>query len=264
MAKILGILTAVVLVASVLIGIKNNDRFAQEIEAKDIALKELKISQKEFLTQQGILNALPIEIAQVESDTVAALAEEEQLKLDNETLKAAIETKKQKIASNTQDLEAARAKLEQAGDINELVSKIKALTTQSTELDQIVLGKEELLTTKTDENTKLETHLARLKSESEIMNRGNSLPSLKTRIRSIYPSWGFVTLASGFKSGVIGGSPLDVVRDNQVIAKLLVTAVESNSASASIVPNSILEDVTLRVGDQVVPGSGDSKSNKDN
>jgi hypothetical protein len=78
---------------------------------------------------------------------------------------------------------------------------------------------------------------------------------LKTRITSIYPNWGFVTLADGMTAGVAGGSPLDIVRDNEVIAKLLVTTVERNSASASIVPDSIADGVTLMIGDRVTAGS---------
>ena len=46
-----------------------------------------------------------------------------------------------------------------------------------------------------------------------------------------------------------------MIRDGETIAKLLVTAVESRSASASIIPDSLAEDVTLMVGDRVVAGS---------
>jgi len=83
---------------------------------------------------------------------------------------------------------------------------------------------------------------------------------LKTRIRSIYPNWGFVTLAAGNNAGVVANSSLDVVRDGETVAKLLVTAVESSSASASIVPDSLAPDVTLSVGDQVIPGQVAAKT----
>ena len=53
-------------------------------------------------------------------------------------------------------------------------------------------------------------------------------------------------------------SILDVVRNGSVVAKLMVTAVESGSSSASIIPDSLGEDVTLMVGDRVVP-TQDSK-----
>ncbi|MEI7957357.1 MAG: hypothetical protein WCJ66_19505, partial [Verrucomicrobiota bacterium] len=46
---------------------------------------------------------------------------------------------------------------------------------------------------------------------------------------------------------------LEIVRDAKTVGKLLVTAVESNTASASIVPDSLVAGTVLMVGDQVVP-----------
>ncbi len=92
-----------------------------------------------------------------------------------------------------------------------------------------------------------------MKKKFETISSGQSLPTLNTRIRSIYPTWGFVTLATGNAGGVVTNSTLDVVRDGSTIAKLLVTSVERNSASASIIPDSIAPDVTLMVGDRVIP-----------
>jgi hypothetical protein len=69
-----------------------------------------------------------------------------------------------------------------------------------------------------------------------------------------------VTLASGNNAGVMANSTLDVVRDGETIAKLLVTAVETGSASASIVPDSLASNVTLRVGDHVIPGQALTKT----
>ena len=64
-----------------------------------------------------------------------------------------------------------------------------------------------------------------------------------------------MTLAAGNHAGVVTNSILNVVRNGETIASLLVTAVESSSASASIVPDSLASDVTLMVGDRVVPGT---------
>ena len=48
-------------------------------------------------------------------------------------------------------------------------------------------------------------------------------------------------------------STLDVVREDEVIAKLLVTIVEQDSASANIVPGSMAPDTFLMIGDTVRP-----------
>ena len=65
---------------------------------------------------------------------------------------------------------------------------------------------------------------------------------------------------AGNNAGVNANSTLDVVRDGETIAQLLVTAVESRSASASIIPDSIAQDVTLMVGDRVVATSKEKKA----
>ena len=88
---------------------------------------------------------------------------------------------------------------------------------------------------------------------SAMRTSGNSSISLKTRIRSVYPTWGFVTLNGGDKAGVVLNSTLAVVRDDEVVCKLFVTTVERDSASANIVPDSIDPGVVLMVGDRVVP-----------
>ena len=82
-------------------------------------------------------------------------------------------------------------------------------------------------------------------------NASMSSPNLKTRISAIFDSYGFVTLPVGNRAGVVGGSTLEIVRDNEVIGKLLVKSVEANTAAAEIVPNSIKADTVLMVGDSV-------------
>ena len=69
----------------------------------------------------------------------------------------------------------------------------------------------------------------------------------------MFGNWGFVTLSSGNNAGVVQDSMLDVVRGGEVIAKLFVTAVESSSAAADLIPDSLAEDTVLMAGDKVVP-----------
>lgn len=120
-------------------------------------------------------------------------------------------------------------------------------------------NKEAMLANLTAQNTASQAEETRRKNELDGMSKGESIPMLKTRIRSIYDTWGFVTLQDGNNAGVVANSTLEVVRDGETIAKLLVTSVESSSASASIIPDSIEEDISLSVGDRVVPGTKEKK-----
>jgi len=49
-------------------------------------------------------------------------------------------------------------------------------------------------------------------------------------------TWGFVTLAGGDSVGIVKDSTLDVIRNGEKVGEVVVTAVEANTAGASIVP----------------------------
>jgi multidrug resistance efflux pump len=131
---------------------------------------------------------------------------------------------------------------------------MRATNAELEELTQMIATAEAKLANLTSQNSMAEAQVSEGKRKIEDFNNGRSFPTLMTRIRSIYPNWGFVTLASGNNAGVVTNSTLDVVRGGETVAKLLVTAVESTTSSARIIPDSLLPDATLMVGDMVVPG----------
>lgn len=252
MATIFSALTLFILSVSAFVAYKNNERMKFEIEEKNTALTNLKINQDELKLRQGILEALRVEIPKIQEDTKLALEEGAKLQDINKKLKSDLESKTRKIASNDREYDETKNTLLLVGEPTELVSKAKDKRIESQELDVLATNKEANLANLNAKNTAAEDLGRRLKENLDIISRGDSLPTMKTKIRNIYSNWGFVTLANGYQSGVTGGSSLDIVRDDKVIGKLLVSTVEKSSASASIVPDSIAEDITLRVGDQVV------------
>lgn len=90
---------------------------------------------------------------------------------------------------------------------------------------------------------------------------GRSIEGLKTQIfkseiLAVYKEWGIVTLSDGDKNGVVCNSTLDVMRDGEVIAKLVVGIVERENALANIVPGSLAPDTYPMIGDTVVLAEG--------
>jgi len=253
MANILGIFTAVILAVAAFVAVKNNARLEEEISNKKVELQSLDMSKERLVAAQVENNRLPEEISTLEEDIVVKTAEGVELKEANEALQAALESKTATIAENKAKLDSAREKIAGIGDIEGLATKMKTMGVELQELDQAIVSTEASLANL----TATEAAATSRKDDLETLIKGVSLQSLKTRIRNIYPSWGFVTLTDGNSAGVIANLTLDVVRDGGVIAKLLVTAVERGSASASIIPDSIGENATLMVGDQVVVGSSD-------
>lgn len=260
MANVFGILTAIVLALSAFIAYKNKTAYETKISDRQSEIDKLTKSEARLKADEEVLGALPEEIAGVDSAVEKLTSDEAAQTTINTDLKTQAETKSAKIAANKQKLDEIREKTAKTGDLKELASKMRATNAELEDLAQSISGAEAKLANLTSQNTATEGMVSTAKSKFENFSNGQSLPELKTRIRSIYPNWGFVTLASGNAAGVVTNSTLDVVRDGETIAKLLVTAVESNTASASIVPDSLSSDVTLMVGDRVVPGQKAAKT----
>lgn len=259
MANILGIFTAIILAVAAYVAFKNNALFEEEIKNRATEEASLKQSQERLTAALAELKRLPMERAEVDAQFAAKTEVETGLKESNDALKADIEDKTDQIEANTQELDAFREKVAKIGNIRELAPKMKAMRTELEELTQSIADNEATLANLTAQDAATAADAKNRQDELETFSRGESLSSLKTSIRSIYPTWGFVTLNAGNNAGVSSNSTLDVVRDGATIAKLLVTSVESRSASASIIPDSIAQDITLMVGDRVVTGSKTKK-----
>lgn len=260
MANVFGILTAIVLALSAFIALKNKAAYETKLSDKQTAEEKLSKSTARLKAAEEVLAALPGEIAGVESEVETLTSEQASVTKTNDGLKEQTEPKSKKIAENKEKLDAIREKTQKTGNISELAAKVRATNAELAELETSVSAAEAKLANLTAQHSSSEGLVTASKTKFENFSNGQSLPELKTRIRSIYPNWGFVTLASGNNAGVVTNSTLDVVRDGETVAKLLVTAVESNTASASIVPDSLSSDVTLAVGDRVVPGQKAAKT----
>lgn len=259
MANVFGILTAILLALSAFVAFKNKDHYEADISETHKQKGLLDKSKARLAVTEKFLHDLPIERAGVDAEVQELTVKEAGLKKINDDLKAQIDEKTAKIAANKQKLDEIREKTAKVGDLKDLAAKMRATNAELVELAKSIADDEAKIESLTAQIAATNKDIADAKAKFEKFANNESLPSLKTKIRSIYPNWGFVTLASGNSAGVVTSSTLNVVRDGQTIAKLLVTAVESSSASASIVPDSLAGDTTLMVGDQVVPGQKASK-----
>ena len=257
MANVFGILTAIVLAISAFVAYKNKAAYETEITNTADRKTELSKSEARLKLAKENLATTTAKRTEVDGENLK-LAEDEvaQKKVNGE-----LETKKTdltaKVAANKEKLDDIREKTSKLGEINELAGKMKKTKAELEELAQSISATEAKLANLNGQNVQSEKEIGAMKDMFETISKNQSLPILNTRIRSIYPTWGFVTLATGNSGGVVTNSTLNVVRDGSTIAKLLVTSVEASSASASIIPDSVAKDVTLMVGDRVVPGTKD-------
>jgi septal ring factor EnvC (AmiA/AmiB activator) len=252
MAKLFGILSAIVLSFAAFFAHKNSEKYQTEISLRQKEEQSLVNSDKRRSNAKADLASTSKKREDTEN-TVVKLTKEKvaQDKLNLE-LRAKIDPKIAEVAANKDKLDVLNKKLEGLPDIESLASVIKTRRAELEELASAISASEATFANLSAESIRLDKVNANYREISSWPALKKSNPALKTRISSIYSDWGFVTLAAGNTAGVISSSNLDVVRDGKTIAKLVVTAVEAGTATASIVPDSLMVDTVLMTGDSVV------------
>jgi len=254
MSKIFGILTAVVLAVSAFIALKNKAAYGHEITVRKDTEAKLADTRKRLDKAEGDLKATVEDHDKMKAEIPVAKKKESDQKKINDDLNITKADKAKEVEDNKAKLQQVREKTDALGNIRDLASKVKTMNNEINDLDAGIALNESKLAALTSENSRVDSQVAEQRKQAELRSKGESFSTLKTRISAVYPNYGFVTLAAGNTSGVITNSTLDVVRNDEVIAKLLVTAVERNTAAASIIPDTAKADTVLMSGDRVVPG----------
>lgn len=248
---ILGILTALALLAAAYIGNKNSEKYAEEIanrQDKEATRTKLQATKKRTLDDRDSTN-----MKRTEQEGQARQKGEEVVDQENKvaTLKKEIDEKSQTIASQKQQIDAIKEQLTKHGDVKELVAKLRRMRDELEKLKIDIEAANVKLANLTSEKNRTAAIIVDYKTENDWRSRTLSNPSLKTKISGIFSQYGFVTLTAGNNAGVVGGSVLNVVRDGKTVAKLLVKSVETSTAAAELIPDSITGDLVLAIGDQV-------------
>jgi DNA repair exonuclease SbcCD ATPase subunit len=255
MSKIFGILTAVVLAVSAFIALKNKAAYSHEIDVRKATESKLEktVERRDKATSE--LAATQDGHEKMKGEIPKVKQQEAAQKKTNDELAVTKTTKTQEVEANKAKLDQFREKTGALGNIKDLANKMSSMNNEIKDLDASIALNESKLAALTSENVRVDAQVSEQRKQAELRNKGESFSTLQARISSVYPNWGFVTLSAGNTAGVITNSTLDVIRNDEVIAKLLVTAVERNTASASIIPDSVKAGTVLMSGDRVVPGT---------
>ena len=249
----LNILAILVLCAATFVFFKNRDAYELEIENRKKQQYYLSESQKRLQKAIDEYNATVAEDEREQGVIAGLLEEEEQQKELNATLEKELRDKSDELRFFEDNPDMINDWRDKVRIAENSMDEIRVLDKEIKELNTMVSNRETNLANLTDKDNNLKDNIANLKAHILSRTDGRSIEGLETKIRAVYNSWGFVTLADGDKTGVVLNSTLDVIREDEVIAKLLVTIVEQNSASADIVPGSMAPDTFLMIGDKVVP-----------
>ncbi len=253
MPLLFGILTALVLAISTWIGYKNQAEYKiqigfRQVEENNFA-REVKTLKKRTDEWLSTIAAKEVLLASnvVLSEEIAAL----ETKIAQ--IKSEIAQKENKKKQLEREVAEATAIFDKVGGVRALIPKIRGLRSDiaslTTEIEEGNAKLSNLKQTKADTQASIAVNEERVEFETT----GKSQPFLKTTVKTVYSTWGFVTLNGGEIQGVVPGSTLAVIRGDEVVAKLKVTTVEPNRAAADILRETLGAEVFLRAGDKVVP-----------
>ena len=252
MANVFAIITAILLVVSAFLAFKNKGYLEEEVKQVGKEQRSLALQQDNLRETQSTLETTQGEDEGVKGEIVKLQAEEKQLTDSNAEIKKKIDDTKALVDQNKAKLDDIKDQTKDAGKISELAANIKRLGSEIQDMrDEKAIGEASLANRRSEQASTEETIKQYEEQNSSVANKRSFFSS--ARITGIYGAFGFVTIGAGNSQGVVSGSRLNVMRGGEKIAQLQVSSVESNASSADIVPDSKAEDVTLTVGDQVVP-----------
>ena len=252
MPILFGTLAAIVMAIAAWTTFKNQDEYKYQIGERkkqeailDKNLREEQDRKDELKKEQDATEQLVSDNKGLTEDLAKKAAE--QSKLESE-----IATKEQLILSLKAEVDKANEAFKELGDIETLVPKIKRIKSEIAQLEDDIEKEEANLAGLKQLKKVTQAQIDVKVGEAEKIALGKSQAKLSTSIKTVYSNWGFVTLNGGDVQGVVPGSTLDVMRGDEVIAKLKVTTVEPNRAAADIVRDSVQDELYLRSGDKVV------------
>ena len=252
MANAFGIIAALFLAAAAYFGFQNKHALADQRALRDREQNDLDDNNEVFAQRVEEVNAL-VEATTVANNEQADFAEKLKAQLATNTgLQSDIDDKKSVVESKQQEVDAGNEELARIGNPEDLKRDLEQLrldlATLEGELllrDTEIKTRENLIRTLGVENSALEDVLKRYATQ-------RSLANLNARVSKVVGELGFVILSGGDNAGIIRGSILEVQRGGETIGKLEVTATETTSAAASMIPDSFTDGSRVRVGDKVV------------
>lgn len=253
MANTFGILAALVLAFSAFVAFKNKEEFEKQHQATEAEGARKEQNQKTFTGLVADIDGLTQEKVDANKERDGLQAQLDDQNKVNEKIEADTKTKQAELDTVKASVKEKKDALVELGEVKELAPKIERLKASIEELENQVA----ILTAENSrlsgQKTSSENASKAASAELSRINSGKSNPDMKTRIRSIDRSLGIVTLAGGMSSGVIGGSKVQVMRGEDKIAEMNVTAVSANSATADIIRSTLKEGESVSVGDTVIP-----------
>lgn len=252
MANVFGILAALVLAAAAFFGFTNKKALEEQQSVLSIETEKNEQNEETYAELIDEQNELESSIAATNEENTELTAKLEEQLATNKALDSDLSDKKEAAESKKAQVSEGKEKLAQFGNLEDLKRNLTELGASLATLDSELLQKNAEISSRESVVKSLSTENQNLSAVLSNYATKKSNPNLRASVTRVINNLGFVIVSGGDNAGIIRDSTLEVQRNGQVIGKLEVTATETSTASASIIPDSLSEGTTIRVGDTVV------------
>ncbi len=250
--KILSIFAAACLGASCYFAWSNQKDLAAERDRESNAKANLKAAQESkkqgeeaLVAKKTALEAVQKDLAAQKEETVKLGVQVQEKEVSHGIIKGNLDQIQQQVA-------AVEKQIEDAGDIEKLITQIEKLKKDQAEAEAAVANQTQRLAAAQEAYTSLVASTEKLRETEARGRRGVVDPTFTARVSQYFPEWDFVILNKGNSGGVFANADLEVKRGKDVIAKIKVKNVEQYGSIAELIPGSLAAGQAIRTGDTVV------------
>lgn len=255
MSKFLFYISLLLLIGASFLGYFNEHRF-----------KEITRNQESIIQEQhDTITATEKELKDFKETTATQSADQEKNQKE-------LSATKESLAKTTDDLTQIRNGL--ANKERELVEIKNELSVKGARIEELETALQELSQSKdptkfknSSKNTSNQ-HKAKhteiktdtVQSETSPGELTSSPPGVKERkVVAVNTIWNFVVINMGSQDGMVNGTEISIKHENKIIAKATVTSVEELTSAADLIKDSLVSNVTVQVGDQIVVANTPAK-----
>lgn len=255
MTKVLFILSAVVILVASFFAYQNGREFAAVRLSVAGINTNIKAEQTADKAVVGQVNQLVADIGRVQGE----------LDVEAEKLKAQKNKLAQAESETTRTQEELDAKVKKQQELVVKLDKLPKDVKPETITEDIARMKKEKLEfeaqveAKKKETVAEEAKIAGVQKRLEdvvrkIEERRKNFDrnSLSSRILAVNHDWGFVVIDAGKSTGLTQDTKLIVTRGALTVGKVSVMSVEGSRAMAAIVPDAVINGLTIMPGDRVI------------
>jgi cell shape-determining protein MreC len=255
MTKVLFILSAVVILVASFFAYQNGREFAAvrlSVAGINSQITKEQTADKKII---GEVNQLVADIGRVQGE----------LDIEGEKLKAHKNKLSQAESETTRTQEELDAKVKRQQKLVVDLEKLPKDVKPETITEDIARMKKEKLEFEAQAEAKKKETVAELEKVAVVQNRLAEVVrkieerrknfdrnSLTSRVLAVNHDWGFVVIDAGKSTGLTQDTKLIVTRGSLTVGKISVMNVEGTRSMAAIVPDAVINGMTIMPGDRVI------------